>query len=307
MTQPTIAVLGTGAIGTFYGVKLALAGYDVHFLARSEYAAIKENGLCINSPKAEVLKLNPVNVYRDVEQMPACDWVLVSTKTTANEELAPLIDRMTAFGGTVVLMQNGLGIEDELRPLLREDIHLFGGLCFICVHRTLPGVIEHEAYGGVNLGYRAGDVKEAALAEQGASMFTQAGIDCKAIELEKARWQKLVWNVPYNGLSVVLNSATRGMMGHASTRQLITDIMHEVVNAAAANGYALPDGIVEAMLKNTDAMPDYYPSMYHDYVAQRPLELDAIYRTPLRQAAEAGVSMPKTEMLLQALEFVARL
>lgn len=309
MQQPTVGVLGTGAIGSYYGVRLAQAGYQVSFLARSEYQQIQQHGLRIDSAVHGSLQLEQVDVYRDVARMPQVDWLLVATKTTSNAGLAPLINQLLKPSGKLVLLQNGLAVEDELRPQLREDIHLLGGLCFICVHRSAPGVIEHQAYGGINLGYHSGPdtgVSGDDIAAQGAQMFAKAGEDSQAIDLLKARWQKLVWNVPYNGLSVLLDTTTGAMMGNPSSRALIEAIMHEVTEAAAACGQQLPENIVPAMLKNTDRMPDYHPSMYHDYAHQRELELQAIYRAPLAAAKTAGCSMPRVEMLLQALEFKTR-
>ncbi len=306
MQQQNIAVLGTGAIGSYYGVRLAKAGFDVSFLARSEYQAIAEQGLCINSDVHGRLELKPAAVFASAEQMPLADWLLVSTKTTSNSRLAPLINQMLKPGGKVVLMQNGLGVEDELRPQLREDIHLLGGLCFICVHRSAPAVVAHQAYGGINLGYHSGSAsmeQGQQIAEQGAQMFVQAGEDSQATGLLRARWQKLVWNVPYNGLSVLLDTTTGAMMQHASSRLLIEQLMQEVVAAASACGQQLPDNIVAAMLKNTERMPDYHPSMYHDFAHGRELELQAIYRAPLAAASAAGCAMPRVQMLLQALEF----
>ncbi|MEB0160621.1 2-dehydropantoate 2-reductase N-terminal domain-containing protein, partial [Pseudomonas sp. AH2 (2023)] len=137
--KPRIGIIGTGAIGGFYGVMLARAGFDVHFLLRSEFAVVSEKGLTINSAEYGVMTLNPVQAYSSAADMPPCDWLLVSTKTTDNAGLAPLIAQAAAPGAKVLLLQNGLDVEDSLRALLPESLHLLGGLCFICVHRTAPG------------------------------------------------------------------------------------------------------------------------------------------------------------------------
>ena len=222
-----IGVIGTGAIGGFYGLMLARAGFDVHFLLRSEYAAVAEHGLRLNSQVHGALGLAPVQAYHDVAEMPPCDWLLVGAKTTSNAELAPLIARAAAPGAKVLLLQNGLAVEEGLRPLLPDSLHLLGGLCYICVHRSSPGVIEHQALGAVHLGYHSGPAAAAAgqaIAEEGAALFRQAGLDSVAMPaLEHARWQKLVWNVPYNGLSVLLDSGTRALMANADSRALIAD------------------------------------------------------------------------------------
>ena len=307
--QPRIGVIGTGATGGFYGLMLARAGFDVHFLLRSEYQDVKRNGLRVNHAELGELALPVVQAWHDVADMPKCDWLLVGAKTTSNADLAEIINQAAAADAKVVLLQNGLAVEDELRPLLTEQVHLLGGLCFICVHRSAPGVIEHEAHGGVNIGYHSGPasaIEGAQIAEQAAAMFGKAGLDSKAMaQLEQARWQKLVWNIPYNGLSVLLNSNTRQLMDEPHSRALVADLMAEVVQAAAACGYPLPEHLVANMLKATDAMPDYWPSMYHDFSHKRPLELQAIYVAPLAAAGAAGCEMPKVAMLLQSLEFLS--
>lgn len=308
---PRIGIIGSGAIGGFYGLMLARAGFDVHFLLRSEYAAVASQGLTVNSVVHGNLHLQPVQAYQSVADMLPCDWLLVGAKTTSNAELAGLISQAAAPNAKVLLMQNGLAVEDELRPLLPDSLHLLGGLCYICAHRSAPGVIEHQALGGINLGYHSGPANDATsrqqLLEQGTGMFQAAGLDSTAMaELNQARWQKLVWNVPYNGLAVLLDSATTALMANADSRALIEAIMQEVVDAAGACGYALPEGFAGKLLTATDRMPDYLPSMYHDFALKRPLELHAIYAAPLAAAAKVGCAMPRTEMLYQALRFLEK-
>lgn len=306
--SPRIGIIGSGAIGGFYGLMLARAGFDVHFLLRSEFAAVASQGLRLNSAVHGTLQLDNVQAYQSAADMPPCDWLLVGAKTTSNAELAPLISQAAAPGAKVVLLQNGLGVEEELRPLLPDSLHLLGGLCYICAHRSAPGVIEHQALGGVNLGYHSGPAdseNRQLILEQGTNLFTTAGLDSSAMpDLTQARWQKLVWNVPYNGLAVLLNSATTALMGNAESRALIEAIMQEVVDAAGACGYQLPSGFAGKLLSATERMPDYLPSMYHDFALQRPLELHAIYAAPLAAAAQAGCAMPRTEMLYQTLRFL---
>ena len=307
--RPRIGIIGTGAIGGFYGLMRARAGHDVHFLLRSEYAVIAERGLQLNSAVHGQLHLQPVQAWNSADDMPPCDWLLVGVKTTANAELAPLIARLAAPNAKVVLLQNGLQVEEQLRPLLPDWLHLLGGLCFICTHRSAPGVIEHQALGAVNLGYHSGPdaSSETArrLVEEGVALFRSAGIESTAMDdLTSARWQKLVWNVPYNGLSVLLDAGTTRLMANTDSRQLIEDLMQEVLQGAAACGYSLPADYPQQLLTATERMPDYLPSMYHDFAHKRPLELEAIYAAPLAAAAAAGCELPKMRLLLQALRFI---
>ena len=308
MQRLRIGIIGTGAIGGFYGLMLAKAGHDVHFLLRSEYQAVVANGLRLNSAVHGQLHLQPVQAWGDPAEMPACDWLLVGAKTTSNAQLAPVITRLSRPGARVVLLQNGLAVEEQLRPLLPDNLHLLGGLCFICTHRAAPGVIEHQALGAVNLGYHSGPARAGeslVIVEEGAQLFRSAGLESVAMaDLQQARWQKLVWNVPYNGLSVLLGAGTTRLMANADSRALILELMREVVQGAAACGQVLPEGYPEKLLATTERMPDYLPSMYHDFQHKRPLELQAIYAAPLAAAAAAGCELPKMRMLHQALRFL---
>jgi 2-dehydropantoate 2-reductase len=308
--RPRIGVIGAGAIGGFYGAMLVRAGYDVHFLLRSEYDVVKANGLQINSAVHGELRIDQVNAYRNAAGMPKCDWLLVGAKSTSNRDLAPSIISAAADGAAVAVLQNGLGVEGDLRQVLPDHLHVLGGLCFICVHRSALGVVEHQALGGINLGYHSGpaaseDEQQARVAE-GVEMFRTAGVDSNAAtNLAQARWQKLVWNMPYNGLSVLLNAGTAPLMESPDSRALVKAIMEETCGAAAACGHRLQEGLVDRMLMMTDRMPDYLPSMYHDHAQNRPMELEAIYGAPLAAAAAVGYAMPKTEALYQALRFIA--
>lgn len=308
MQRLRIGIIGTGAIGGFYGLMLAKAGHDVHFLLRSEYQAVVASGLRLNSAVHGQLHLQPVQAWGDPAEMPPCDWLLVGAKTTSNGQLAPVIARLSRPGTRVVLLQNGLAVEEQLRPLLPGNLHLLGGLCFICTHRAAPGVIEHQALGAVNLGYHSGPARAGeslVIVEEGAQLFRSAGLESVAMaDLQQARWQKLVWNVPYNGLSVLLGAGTTRLMANADSRALILELMREVVQGAAACGQVLPEGYPEKLLATTERMPDYLPSMYHDFQHKRPLELQAIYAAPLAAAAAAGCELPKMRMLHQALRFL---
>ena len=301
-----IGVVGTGGIGGFYGIMLARAGFDVRFLRRSEYDSVMQGGLLLKSERCGDTHLHPVQAYRDAADMPACDWVLVAAKTTANAALAPVVARIAAPGAKVLLLQNGFGVEDEMRSLLPDSVHLLGGLCIISVHREGPGVIGHHAYGSVNLGYHSGPGENARqVLEEAGSLFQAAGVEAPLMDdLAQARWQKLVMNIPFNGMSVLLNSGAKALMTHPETRALIRELMEEVIAAAAADGHALPDGYIDQAWAATDGKPDYTPSMMLDYTERRPLELGAIYAAPLAAAAAAGRPMRKVEMLYQSLRFL---
>jgi len=309
--KPRIGMIGTGAIGGFYGVMLARAGFDVHFLLRSEFGAVVENGLQVDSAVHGALTLNPVQAYRSAADMPPCDWLLVGAKTTSNADLAPAIIQAAAHGAKVLLLQNGLDVEEQLRPLLPDSLHLLGGLCLVCVHRVGPGIVAHQALGAVNIGYHSGPCSDhaarMAVVEAAAALFRSASIESQAMpDLQQARWQKLVWNVPYNGLSVLLGASTTPLMADEHSRGLIQALMQEVVLGAQACGHHIAPDYAGYLFTMTEKMPDYWPSMHHDYSHKRALELEAIYGRPLAAARAAGCSLPRIEALYQALGFMDR-
>ena len=304
------AVIGSGAVGGFYGVLLARAGFNVHFLLRSEYAAVAANGLRVESPELGELRLDQVNAYQRAEDMPPCDWVLVGTKATSNVDIAPLIAAVAKPGANVLVLQNGLGVEDQLRALLPSSLHLLGGLCWVAAQRSAPGVIEHVALGHIDLGYHSGQAaageQQWAILTEAAGLLSRAGIKAQpAKDLLALRWRKLVWNITYNGLSVLLQSGTRGLLGQPEARALSRDLMEEVIAAATACGHVQPEGLVDRMVALTESIPDYLPSMYVDFAERRPMELEALFVNPLAAARRAGCAMPKVEALYQSLAFVA--
>ena len=311
IARPRVGIIGTGAIGGFYGVMLARAGFDVHFLLRSEFTAVAERGLHVDSAVHGALTLNPVQAYSSAADMPPCDWLLVGAKTTSNADLAPAIIAAAAPNAKVLLLQNGLDVEDDLRKCLPDSLHVLGGLCLVCVHRSRPGAVTHQALGTVNVGYHSGPAADEparmAIVEEGAGLFRSAGIESQAMpNLHQARWQKLVWNIPYNGLSVLLGAGTRQLMADADSRELIKALMAEVVQGAEACGHPMPAGCADYLSTMTEKLPDYWPSMYHDFLHKRPLELAAIYARPLAAALAAGCELPRIDALYRSLSFIDR-
>jgi 2-dehydropantoate 2-reductase len=302
-----IAVIGAGAIGGFYGVMLVRAGFDVHFLFRGDYDTVAAQGVRLYSEKLGDTRIGSVNAYRDAADMPACDYVIVAAKTTSNDALVPAIRKVATPGARVMLFQNGLGVEEDMCRVLPDSLHVLGGICFVSVHREGPGVIRHHGQGAVHLGYHSGPVADDGprIVDEACAMFAQAGLDARAVaNLARARWEKLVRNIPFNGVSVLLNSGTRALMNHSHTRVLIRELMDEVVAGAAACGHPLGNRYVDNIWAALDRNPDYTPSMLVDFLERRPLELAAIYAAPLAVAAQAGTRMTKVDMLYQTLCFL---
>jgi 2-dehydropantoate 2-reductase len=210
-----------------------------------------------------------------------------------------------------------------LTPLFGRE-RVMGGLCFVCLNREEPGLVRHLAHGTVVLGEcdrwpepRTHDI---------ASLFRHAGVPCKVADnLERAHWEKLVWNIPFNGLGVAgaagyeaLTDAPApaglptGAAGGAclSTADLLSDprwaslvreLMAEVIAAANALGFKIPASVAEKQIERTLNMGAYRASTLVDFERRQPLELESMFLEPLRRARRAGVATPRLEALCRVL------
>jgi 2-dehydropantoate 2-reductase len=300
--QRSYAIIGTGALGGFYGARLQHSGCELHFLLHSDYEHVRQHGLICESKDGD-FTLPKVNAYRDVRDMPKCDVVCVCLKTTQNHLLPQLLPPVVKNDGVVLVMQNGLGIEAQVAEIVGAQ-PVMGGLCFLCSNKVGPGHIRHLDYGHVGLGeFAAHGISERMRAIAGD--LNRAGIRVDLNEnLSVVRWQKLVWNIPYNGLSVVLNATTNELMTNPHTRRLVEQIMWEVVADAMACDVPPPDDIVPKLLSYTDKMIPYRTSMQIDYDERRPMEVEAIFGSPLRAAEKVGVKSPLLEQLYCQLKLL---
>ena len=300
------AVLGTGALGGFYGARLCRAGCDVHFLVHNDFEHVRQHGLVVDSKDGDFV-LPRVQAYRDVRDMPRCDVAAVALKATHNHLLPSLLPSVLADDGVVLLMQNGLGGEQEAARAAPGHAVL-AALCFLCSNKVGPGHIRHSDYGAVRFAQYSADGAVAGVSDcmRGiAQDFSAAGIAVDLLEdLLLARWQKLVWNVPMSGLSVVLDTDTGALMADPHARALAEDIMREVVAGARSCGRFIDDRFVQQMLDMTLAMRPYRASMKVDFDDRRPMEVEAIYGNPLRAAQQAGARMPLVETLYRQLKFL---
>lgn len=297
-----IAIIGSGAVGLFYGAVLQRGGHDVRFLLRTDYEAVSASGLTVHSIDGD-FRLDRVLGFRDAADMGEVDLVLVALKAFANAHLAEMVRPLMEGDAAVLTLQNGLGNEELLADAFGAS-KVLGGVAMIGVGRTSPGVVNHMALGAIRLGEFAGGLS--ARAEAISAVFREAGIRCEAVaDLRKIRWEKLVWNIPFNGLCTVTGETPSVLLARPDMRQLVTEIMREVVAGGNAQGFRdpIPEAFVAKMVSTTERHTGKHrPSMLIDRLAGRPLELDAIYRIPLEHAANRGVEMARVRMLHALLE-----
>lgn len=309
--RPVIVVVGVGAVGGFYAARLIRANVaDVHLLLRGDYDAVRANGLQIRSFEGDfTLPPEKLHVHRDPAESPKADLVLVALKATGNAAMESLIRPLLKEDTIILTLQNGLGNEDRLAELFGVE-RVLGGMAFVCIHRIGPGVIHHIDHGFVKIGEftpvgqppRGQTPRLARVAE----LFRSAGIRCDILDdLRRGRWDKLVWNIPFNSLGAALDLSTDRLINSELGVNLVTRIMNEVAAIAAAEGCILAADVVERQLANTRTMGAYQSSMQVDRRQGRALEVEAILGEPLHRAKRLGVPTPTLDILYQLLRLAA--
>ncbi len=268
---------------------------------------MRANGLEIRSVDGDYT-LTDVSAHADSSTIPASDVVIIAVKSNVNPDIAPLLESVVKPTGAVVLIQNGLGGEPLIADALPTGVEVIGGLAFINSERTGRNQVTHMGNGGLTLGgfssgYEATGITawmNAIAADfEGTSVPIQLDED-----LVRARWTKLLWNIPYNSLSVILQASTADIMDDTPSTELVEAIMGEVMAAAAADGRELPAGLDQLMLEATRKMEPYATSMKVDFDKGRPLEVEAIVGEPLRRGIGLGAPMPVTEAIYRELSFI---
>lgn len=299
-TFKSVAVVGSGAIGLYYGGRLAAAGEDVRFLMRSDYDVISKGGLKVESVHGD-FELPQVKAFRSAEEIGPVDLVIVSWKATSNGLLDRVLPPLLHENTQVLTLQNGLGNCESIAAITGAE-RVLGGLCFVCINRISPGFVKHSAGGKISIGeWRPGIPGRAV---EVARRFKAAGIPAGAVEnLEQTQWEKLVWNVPFNGLSVAEGGVTTDvLLASPETEAEVRALMTEVVAAARALGLAVPEEAVDFNIGRTRPMGPYRTSSMIDFVEGREVEVGPIWQEPLRRAKAAGVPMPHLEKLLRRIE-----
>ncbi len=300
----TVAIVGSGALGLYYGGRMTAGGFDVAFLARGDLDALRALGLTVSYPGARYT-LRPVKAVRAPEEIGPVDLVVIGLKATANDALARLLPPLLGPRTAVVNLQNGLGVDEQVAAVAGAERTL-GGLCFVCVNRTGPAEAECTMPGYVALGEFAG--APTARTHAAMDVFVRAGVKTRvAPSLLSARWHKLVWNVPFNGLSVTEGGLTTDrILADPACEARVWTLMREVRAIAAAEGVAIAEDFVVDQVEKTRPMGPYKPSTMLDYLAGKPLELEPIWGEPLRRAKRLGVPAPELARLHAELQVRAR-
>ncbi|MDC0259111.1 2-dehydropantoate 2-reductase [Verrucomicrobiales bacterium] len=300
-----IAIIGSGAVGSFYGGNLALTGEcEVHFLMRADLDRVSSDGLFLKSETRGDVHLPSVNCHAATEEIGPADLVIVALKATDNSVFEKLIQPLLHDETAILTLQNGLGNEDQLAGLFGAK-RILGGLCFVCLNRIAPGVIRHIGHGLIEMGefHFRGETQRA---QKIRDLFHAAKIECKIQpDLGLGRWRKLVWNVPFNGLAIAAGGIHVGqILANPELHRRTRALMLEIVETAALFGYEIPDSFIEENIERTYPMTDYKPSSLLDFLADRPVEVEAIWGEPLRLGTRKGAEMPELAKLYDEIRAV---
>ena len=300
----SIAIVGSGALGLYYGGRLARSGADVTFLGRSDLAVLRTRGIEVKVPDGD-FALPVVKVAATPDEIGPVDLVIITLKATANDRLPQLLPPLLHAGTVILNLQNGLGVDEAVAAVAGPE-RTVGGLCFVCVNRLAAGVAECTMTGHIVIGEFSGPTRPRD--HEIAKLFGRAGVKVSVSEsLAEERWRKLVWNVPFNGLSVTGGGiATDKILASSQMEAEVWALMREVQAAAAAHGFKIAEDFVTYQIERTRPMGPYKPSTMLDYVAGKPLEVEPIWGEPLRRAKAKGVPVPRLEALYARLSEINR-
>lgn len=300
MKNPKIAIIGVGAVGGYYGAKLAKAGNDVHFLLRSDYDHVAAHGFKILSPLGD-FELNPVNAHRTPETIGACDLVIIAIKATANEILPGVLRPLLYESTALLTLQNGLGNEEFLAENFGVE-RVLGGKCFVCLNRIAPGTIRHIGHGIISIGEFGRPAQERT--RDLANRLRASGVSCQlSDDIAEVLWRKLVWNIPFNGLAIAAGGIdVAQILANPELLERTRVLMREVIAIARASGVLIEDEYVDFQIERTGPMGDYKPSSLLDWQNGYEVEVEPIWGEPLRRARQFGVDSPELERLYAELQ-----
>ncbi|MGH7845497.1 MAG: ketopantoate reductase family protein [Candidatus Binatia bacterium] len=296
-----VAVMGAGAVGSYFGAKLAAAGFDVAFIARGKHLdAMRRDGLKIKSITGD-LHIRSCFAAEAME-VGAVDVILFAVKTYDTELAATQLQPLIGTSTVILTLQNGVDSPAKLARLWgRERVR--AGVIYIAAQLAAPGITEHSSAGRIVLGELAGTVD--AVTRRLRESFTRAQVPCEiSTEIGKAMWEKLVWNAPFCALACLLQAPVNTILESESLTQLAINCMEEVKEAAHCHGIDLDPSIVERTLSFSRGLGDFKPSMLQDLENGKPLEHEAFNGIVLKTLRRHGRPAPVNETFYATLKFL---
>ncbi|MEM7180531.1 MAG: 2-dehydropantoate 2-reductase [Spirochaetota bacterium] len=303
MAQTKVLFVGSGAVGSFYASVLDfLPGVEVSLFCRSDYETIRQKGIRVES----VLRnrhFHPKQVLSyGQSSLQEFDFILVCLKALPQIQLQSILHTYVTAKTCIVLLQNGIGAENQVAKEFPEN-EVLGGLAFTCINRLAPGFVQHIDYGQLNIGsYSRRNISPAVQSLQ--QLFESAGITCQtSANIVQARWKKLIWNVPFNSLSVLTGgSTTYELLQNPHTLRLVKEIMAEVMALSEKEGHLQQADTIETYIEMTAKMKPYKTSMLLDFENHREMEVEAILGAPLVVAQRHNMKVPHLSSIYALLQ-----
>jgi len=296
-----ILVMGTGAVGSFYGGKLVRAGHDVTFVARGEnLRALRQNGLTVKSYQGN-FRLEQAHATDQPEEAGVCDLALVCVKSYDTMQAARSMRPAVGPDTSIISLQNGVENEEQLERELGLG-NVMGGMAYLGAEVVSPGVVVHSVAGKIALGERDG--QRTLEAERVERMFLDAGIDAElSPNITVTLWDKLMWNAAFNAICTLSRSTVGEVLTHRQTRALVRDTMLEVIAVAQAQGLDLKESRADEHIEGsqTPAMSVFATSMAHDLARGKRLEYDALNGAVVRFGERFRVPVPINRTLCSLL------
>lgn len=285
-----IAVMGTGAVGGYFGAKLAAAGHDLVFLARGkQLAALRRDGLRVDSPEGALL-IREARFTDDPAPCGAVDLVLFCVKSYDTEAAADALGPLIGAATKIVSLQNGIDNPEIIARRWGADL-AFAGVVYIGAQVSEPGLIRHWSGGKIVFG-PAG----AASPEDGRGIeqaFSDANIPCALrSDIVKLQWGKLLWNAPFCAISCLARADVQQILRSAALRRLAVDCMAEVRAAALTRGIELSPSLFDETLAFSAGLGAFKPSMLQDFEAGKPLEYEALNGIVVKLLRDSGQTAP---------------
>ena len=297
-----IGVMAAGALGGYFGSRMAAAGHDVFFIARgSNLQAMKKDGLKVASVHGN-LHLPTPNVTDDPAEVGPVDIVLFAVKLWDTEKAALQAVPMVGTNTRVIPLQNGVDSTERIAPVLGTE-NVVSGCAYIAAVQSAPGVITHTSPFARIVCGRA-DGKPDAYLKAFADAAHLAGIDITLSDaIERERWQKFVFLIGLSGATATTREPLGPILNDPDTRAFFYSLMCEVVAVGRAKGVPIPENFAEDRMKFAEASPPTFKaSMLHDLERGSRLELDWLAGKVVELGRSFGVPTPANEAVYAILK-----
>jgi len=296
-----IAVFGTGAVGGYFGGRLAQAGEDVVFIARGKpLQAMLTHGLRVDSIKGDFV-VKPVQAKDDPAKAGIADVVLVGVKAWQVPEAAEAMRPLVGPETLVLPLQNGLEAPTQLAAVL-GDQHVLGGLCGLFCYVAGPAHIRHA---GTEPFVKFGEMdnRPSQRVERLRETFIRAGVNADIPpDIQVALWMKFLFIAVWSGLGAVTSAPVGIWRSLPETRQMAEQGLREIVAVARARDITLPEDAMETTMAMFDGLaPQSTSSMQRDVMEGRPSELEAQIGAVVRFGQEADVATPLHTFIYHSL------